>query len=345
MCLRKWKLSVSGLSVYVAASLLPTLPVHAQQAPPAPPKSPQAAPAVPPTLINQTMMGLAQSLNPLSPQTKMLLRRADVQRELGLNPRQLEQMNPVLADVDQQLTRHVTTSISGDADTLRQLTEVAQNAQKSAGPGAAAGNGSSVTVVDENGEHTYTGNVIVLDATGARAGTGANVNISPEALQNIIAKASEAAGVFYQQQQKKIDAVLTAPQQKRLRELELQWRGPFALLNKPIGDRLPLPAEEHNKLDTAFSHYKTTLKDIDQSFVPLTKPLIQPNTDMRQNPAYMSLINRERKTIRKARLQAETDTLALLPIPAQQQWRVLTGKPFQFRPHDEATDTDVPREP
>ena len=321
-------------SMLLVAGVLYSLAANAQKSPLFPPKSPFPTSGIPLPASTVPHLGLMQPLDPLKPQTKMLLKRVDVQRELGLNARQTEQILPLFADLETQRTRE-REKVLLSPEHVRELAEYASKMQRS--PNA-----------DRTGTTMVRGvpNIIITrNNDGVMIGPNGPIpELSTPVAREIASKLNAVDTNLKQQQQQQLDTILTAPQQKRLRELELQWRGPFALLDKPVAERLSLPTDAHDKLEAAFNHYKAPLGDIDQSYLPQIKPLVQPNTDMSQNPAFVGIIERERKTVRKARNRAEMDTLVSLPIPVQLQWRDLTGKPFAFRLHDLPGDAGTPRE-
>lgn len=71
------------------------------------------------------------------------------------------------------------------------------------------------------------------------------------------AKVQETQFTVQGEQDKKAEAVLTPAQAKRLRELDLQWRGPLALTNSAPNAKLPLTAEQQSKFAAMLKDYRS----------------------------------------------------------------------------------------
>jgi hypothetical protein len=163
----------------------------------------------------------------------------------------------------------------------------------------------------------------------------------------------------------RIEALLQPDQRQRLRELDLQWRGPLAV-NEPSlaatlrltsGQRerakaaLEIARKAQEKLTTAYAHYlrgyipssptEPAGSGLAQPPEPPPKPDIRkPETLPRPQPTRAQLeesFNLARKEERQARRTAEENVLRSLTPEQRQTWNALLGKPFRFATEEDLT--------
>lgn len=102
-------------------------------------------------------------------------------------------------------------------------------------------------------------------------------------------------------------SVLTETQKKRLRELELQWQGPTALMNPEIAKEVGLTQEQRAKIMGILREQFQGLRDR------------SPQGGVRDPQA-----------LEKAREEAEKKILEVLTPAQRQKWDQMLGKPFNF---------------
>ncbi len=101
-------------------------------------------------------------------------------------------------------------------------------------------------------------------------------------------------------------SVLNEGQKKRLKELELQWLGPMALMNPEVAKEVGLTAEQQSKIQGLVREQMQQMRGQFQGGG-------QPGANLEQ-----------------ARQQLENRILDLLTPAQRQKWQQMQGKPFQF---------------
>jgi Spy/CpxP family protein refolding chaperone len=101
--------------------------------------------------------------------------------------------------------------------------------------------------------------------------------------------------------------ILNETQRKRLRELELQWQGPFALTDPEIAKQVGLTEEQQAKIRGI----------IQETFQSMRGQPGQPGERMQE--------------FQKAREQAEKRMLEVLTPAQREKWQQMLGKPFEFQ--------------
>jgi Spy/CpxP family protein refolding chaperone len=103
------------------------------------------------------------------------------------------------------------------------------------------------------------------------------------------------------------DTILNETQRKRLRELELQWQGPFALNDPEVAKQVGLTEEQRAKIRGI----------IQEAFQSVRGQPGQPGERMQE--------------FQKAREQAEKKILEVLTPAQREKWQQMLGKPFEFQ--------------
>lgn len=110
---------------------------------------------------------------------------------------------------------------------------------------------------------------------------------------------------------KKLKAILNANQIARLEQLQLQARGPMAMMEPETAKKLGLTEKQ-----------KTQVRDIFQSSrrpqPPLGKPGERPDFEKMQKEAA------------KYRTELNARLLGILTVDQKKKWTAMTGKPFKF---------------
>lgn len=131
---------------------------------------------------------------------------------------------------------------------------------------------------------------------------------------------------------KRAEGVLKSAQVKRLRELDLQWRGPLALADPKVADALKLNAEQRDKVTTALHDYQAAAVTIRRQMMP---SLGQPGKagGAPAPPSVEEMRARRvkaQKDMDQARQEAGEKALAVLTPEQQKRWQEMLGKPFAF---------------
>jgi hypothetical protein len=148
---------------------------------------------------------------------------------------------------------------------------------------------------------------------------------------------------------KKVEAVLRADQLRRLLELDVQWRGPLALVDPKLADKVELSDEQRQKIQALYQEYRTTQNKImGEAMKEFTETQEDNNSEdgnVRRSvsvrvripdekdmtPKQRALIEKRDKDIEEARKTLGEKALALLTPDQKQAWQSLQGKKFTFR--------------
>lgn len=152
-------------------------------------------------------------------------------------------------------------------------------------------------------------------------------------------------------QEAKAAAILTPAQSKRLRELDLQWRGPLALSDPKVAEKVSLTSDQSVKVKEQVGAYRKARQEAmrgqfagmggrgqrgaagqpgsaAQAGQPGQAAIPPPSLDPQVMQARMA---ETQKTLDKLRKTAGARTLTLLTPAQQQTWKTLQGQPFTFR--------------
>ena len=129
--------------------------------------------------------------------------------------------------------------------------------------------------------------------------------------------------------EKKAQEILKPEQLKRLRELDLQWRGPLALGDVKVAEKFALTKEQKPKIVALLTDYQKQQTDVFSSvfsgFKPGSGAAPPDRTEMQ---AKMTKAQTDIEVIRKA--QGEK-VLPLLTDDQKTAWIAAQGQPFKFR--------------
>jgi hypothetical protein len=143
---------------------------------------------------------------------------------------------------------------------------------------------------------------------------------------------------------KRLAAILTPKQMARLKELDLQWRGPLAMGVKPVADQAKLTNEQFPKVVDLLKEYRQEVSR-QLSFGLRTAAFTQkPGPGASYSPgaptppstqAEMQVrMEKAKREIEKARKSLGEKALHGLADVQRTQWSSLSGKPFQFRTYN-----------
>ena len=136
---------------------------------------------------------------------------------------------------------------------------------------------------------------------------------------------------------KKAQEVLRPDQIKRLRELDLQWRGPLALSDTKVADKFGLTAEQKTKVTALVADYRKTQQTMINDVMTSLRPKSDdPNTPpARPDPAaIMSKMNDVQDKLDKIRTEMGEKALATLTDEQKTAWKTAQGEKFTFRKQD-----------
>jgi hypothetical protein len=258
---------------------------------------------------------LTDALNPHRPQDRMLLMRDDVQRELSLNPRQQEQITALSAQTEQTLNA-VPFKITAQ---LRQAT------------------------ANQDGSHALSQSYnFAIEPDGQVTVTGKGVDA--QTLSDVAAKVQEGRAQVQQEDLKQRDSILTPAQRTRLKELDMQWRGPFLLLSKIGVEDMKLSDEQWKKFQNVWEKLQTRVARNEKDLAPKAAVFIRDFGGAAvQQEGFRALMRQLWRDDRKSRGQAEKQVLDVLTSAQKQQWAAWTGKPFTFRDYDSTDRPSLPR--
>lgn len=125
----------------------------------------------------------------------------------------------------------------------------------------------------------------------------------------------------------------------RLKELDLQYRGPMSLGVNEVADQAAIGKELTGKVADVLKEYRQEVNK-NLSFGARTVSLRQGANSGASAPAppppnseeMRAKMVKAEKEIRKARVTLSAKALTLLPAQQRTQWQKISGKPFEFHP-------------
>jgi hypothetical protein len=173
---------------------------------------------------------------------------------------------------------------------------------------------------------------------------------SPEAMREKVERQMrEIFSSTMDERNKKVESVLRPEQLRRLNELDVQWRGPLALVDPKLAEKVELDDEQRQKVQALYQEYRATQSKImGEAMKEFTET--QENNDSAEGnvrrsvavriripdekdmtPKQRALIEKRDKDIEEARKALGEKALALLSADQKQALYALQGKKFTFR--------------
>ena len=150
-----------------------------------------------------------------------------------------------------------------------------------------------------------------------------------EEFQSKIKEVAEAGQVtMAQDMEKKAETILKPEQLKRLKELDLQWRGPLALGDAKVAEKFALTKEQKPKVAAMLTDYQKQQTETISAAFSGFKPGAGGPPDRTEMQAKMTKAQADIEILRKA--QGEK-VLPLLTEEQKTAWTAAQGKPFKFR--------------
>ncbi|HLV79789.1 MAG TPA: hypothetical protein VKT32_05880 [Chthonomonadaceae bacterium] len=172
----------------------------------------------------------------------------------------------------------------------------------------------------------------------AAAGNAEETNESPEErrlqFQQQMAQQRAFLEGYPDEMAKRAEGVLKPSQARRLRELDLQWRGPLALADPKVAEAVKLSADQRDKVAATLQDYQAAVMNIRRQIVAGVRPTgnapqappTPPSAEEMQARAAKA-----RKEMDLARQEAAGKALAVLSAEQQKRWQQMLGKPFTFQ--------------
>lgn len=126
------------------------------------------------------------------------------------------------------------------------------------------------------------------------------------------------------QERKQIETVLTEAQQKRLNELDLQWRGPAALGDPTVAKQVELSEATYAKVLPAARDYFAQRGAAVRAAVKKERNIVPPE-------AIANKLSPLGKTMNNLDKTSDARILTLLLAEERARWTAAQGKPFAFR--------------
>ena len=133
---------------------------------------------------------------------------------------------------------------------------------------------------------------------------------------------------------KKIETILRKEQVTRLRQLDLQWRGPLALSDKKVADKFNLTPEQRTKVAATLADYKKSQTEMfTKSFASMKPAAGDPGAPpTRPDPAAIEKkIMEMQDELEKIRAAQGDKIVALLTDEQKAAWTAAQGVKFSFR--------------
>jgi hypothetical protein len=156
---------------------------------------------------------------------------------------------------------------------------------------------------------------------------------SPESLQRQV---DEQLRTQLTNRDDQIKAILTPEQWNRLLELDLQWRGPLAMADSRVAERLQLGSETRAVIAEAAREYAGVKSEVLSSLASKREDVSPDGTRraiaMRLDTSELDKpFSPARKKLEKAKQAAERKVLDSLTPEELERWKAACGKPFTFR--------------
>ena len=177
------------------------------------------------------------------------------------------------------------------------------------------------------------------------AANGDKPDLGPlkDALSNGFQQMQESLAVFQASEDAKSEGILRPKQVKRLRELDLQWRGLLALSDKKVAEELKATQEQRAVADAALKGY---MDEQVKALQPVMNQAAQIGQQAAQNggqppanfnpQAMQKTVNDAMNSdaLKKARSAAEAKIKASLTADQLAAWKKMQGEKFSFRDLD-----------
>lgn len=126
-----------------------------------------------------------------------------------------------------------------------------------------------------------------------------------------IGRQSAAQAVkFMDEQRREVEGILLPDQRQRLNEIDLQWRGILALINRNLSDKLKISPEHYKRIAEIVADFEVKRLNLLADSENADSPLYQKRQALFQ--------------------ETEQKVLMILSDEEKMRWAQATGKPFSF---------------
>ena len=168
----------------------------------------------------------------------------------------------------------------------------------------------------------------------ARSGDGAQNSISDRAT-----KLHEMVQGSADERDKKLAEILTPKQIKRLKELDLQYRGPLAMVVKPVADKALLTDKEAPAVADLLKEYRDSVRKalgVEQKVTRTTSPdgstSVNVNSSISASPdEIIARLDKAHEEIEQSRRLLSDKALRSVTEAQRSEWQGLNGVKFQFQ--------------
>ncbi len=136
----------------------------------------------------------------------------------------------------------------------------------------------------------------------------------------------------------KLKSILTAKQIARLNELDLIWRGPVAITDQNVANRVGVSPERKQKIDALYTAYKRKAArslGVDQNAASSKQGRSAGRSSLatasRTPQDWNNWVDRTEREIENFRKRMGNSAYQLLSTDQKARWKALTGKQFTFR--------------
>ena len=152
-----------------------------------------------------------------------------------------------------------------------------------------------------------------------------------EKMQEVQTKMQTTMTKFNGEQEEKIAKILSVTQMKRLKELDLQWRGPMSLGDPIVVEKMKLAPERTIKVKTLLGEYRKEQNEMRRS-------MFSGVVGGGQRPDPQEMQDRMEKMMDEGDKLKKTSgekILAALSDEEKATWKTLTGKKFTFKKEEQ----------
>ncbi len=159
-------------------------------------------------------------------------------------------------------------------------------------------------------------------------------NMTPEQRQQMMQTMQEVRKTMAADQQKQMDEVLTAPQRKRLAELDLQFRGSLALGEETVAKKFSLTPDQQREVGNIMTEYRTGQQETMQAMGGGRGRGGVGGNDAGAPPdpaVFQTRMEEGRKAMDRVKKASGDKIVALLSDSQKAAWKAAQGKLFTFK--------------
>lgn len=144
-------------------------------------------------------------------------------------------------------------------------------------------------------------------------------------MQEIRPQIEAAVTAFQGEMSDKVKAILTPEQAARLRQLDLQRRGPLSMADPKVAEELKITPPHRAEIEKIAAAYE-------QENGQIMRTAFEQARTSGTRPDFESRLSPLRQKVEKTRKDAEASVLKVLSPEEMAAWTAAIGEPFTFRP-------------